>query len=128
MARVEVEGGSHQELGLVADDKGLVAHEEGSLEGVGLSESSEVSKGCQPIMRQYSLSVGLAARWQVGNDDLACVGVSRVEFAVKVNASWRSRGGSRTADLAVLVNDVGNVAGNGGLVEQCETALLDDST
>ena len=46
MALVEVEGRSHQELSLVADDKGLVAHEEGSLEGVGLSESSEVSEGC----------------------------------------------------------------------------------
>ena len=52
MALVEVEGRSHQELSLVADDKGLVAHEEGSLEGVGLRETSEVSEGCEPSMRQ----------------------------------------------------------------------------
>ena len=128
MALVEVEGRSHQELSLVADDKGLVAHEEGSLEGVGLGESSEVSESCESSMREYSLGIRLAARWQVRYHDLARVRVSFIEFTFKVDASWGSRRGSRTTDLAVLVNDVGNVAGNGGLVEQREAALLDDGT
>ena len=79
-------------------------------------------------MRENGLCSGLAARWQVGDDNLSSVGVSCIEFSHEVDTSWGSRRGSRTTDLAVLVNDVGNVAGNGGLVEQREAALLDDGT
>ena len=96
------------------------------MEGVGLGQASEVSEGGETSVRHNGLGSCLASRRSIGNDDLASVGVGFIKLALEEESSGRGGRGSGTTDTTAFVDDVGNVASNGGLVEERETALLDD--